>query len=249
MTSFLKLLVCYNVSMKLLLIGLPFRPSLMNPQSERDHNNKNDENSRRIKAIAAIPMAGIIVAAVLVSAPLFFMGSSSYPQAMAQLNNTTPSGVTGSTSSDGGDNVTTIGGGDVQFSTCDTTQRGGVFDEGVTVGGTSAFDDYDADSEGESGAATAGTTNATSTTTARGLGNQSTSDVRDYIEEACIALQVGDSQGALMFLDMALNALGGDGTQGNLTSTTSGIINGTTTGGDGRTTPGGSAITTSGGGI
>jgi hypothetical protein len=248
MTSFLELLVCYNVSMKLLLSGLPFRPSLMNPQSERDHNNKNDENSRRTKAIAAIPMAGIIVAAALVSAPLFFMGSS-YLQAMAQLNNTTPSGVTGSTSSDGGDNVTTIGGGDVQFSTCDTTQRGGVFDEGVTVGGTSAFDDYDADSEGESGAATAGTTNATSTTTAGGLGNQSTSDVRDYIEEACIALQVGDSQGALMFLDMALNALDGDGTQGNLTSTTSGITNGTTTGGDGRTTPGGSAITTSGGGI
>jgi hypothetical protein len=220
----------------------------MNPQSERDHNNKNDENSRRTNAIAAIPMAGIIVAAVLVSAPLFFMGSS-YQQTMAQINITTGSGVTGSTSSDGGDNLTTIGGGDVQFSTCATIQTGGAFDEGVTVGRTSAFDDYDAYSEGESGAATAGTTNATSIMTAGRLGNQSTSDVRDHIEEACIALQVGDSQGALMFLDMALNALGGNGPQGNVTSTTSGITNGTTTGGDGRTTPGGSAITTSGGGI
>jgi len=224
-------------------VAYRFGQSLMNSQSERDHNSKNDENSWRTKAIVAIPMAGIIVAAALVLAPLFFTGSS-YEQAMAQLNNTTPSGVTGSTSSDGGDNATTIGGGDVQFSACATTQTGGAFHEGVTVGGTSAFDEYDADAEGESGAATTGTTNATSTTTAGGLGNQSTLDLRDYIEEACIALQVGDSQGALMYLDMALNALGGDGTQGNVTSTPSGIPNGTTTGSDGGTTPGGSAITT-----
>ena len=189
-------------------------------------------------------MAWIIVAAALVLAPLSFTASS-YQQAMAQLNNTIPSGVTGSTSSDGGDNATTISGGDVQFSACATTQTGGAFHEGVTVGGTTALDEYDADAEAESGGATtAGTTNATSTTTAGGLGNQSTLDLRDYIEEACIALQVGDSQGALMYLDMALNALGGDGTQGNVTSTPSGIPNGTTTGSDGGTTPGGSAITT-----
>jgi len=221
----------------------------MNPQGKRDYNNKNDDsNSRRTKAIAtAIPMAGIIVAASLVSGPFFFIASSSSPQAMAQQNNTTaPSDVNSSNSADGGDSATTIGSSNVQSSACAETQTGGTFDEGVTVGGTSAADDYDADSDGEDSAATTGTTNATSITTAEPEGgDQSTAGLRDFIEEACIALQVGDRQGALMYLDMALNALGGDGTQGNITSTPSGITNGTTTTEvDGGTTLGGSAITT-----
>jgi hypothetical protein len=205
----------------------------MNPQSERDYDNNNDESiSRRAKAIAtAIPMAGIIVAAALVSGPFFFIGSS-YPQAMAQQNNTmTPSELNGSTSADGDNNSTTIGGrnSNVQSSACAEIQTGGTFDEGVTVGGTSAADDYDADSEGEDNADTTGTTDATSITTAEGGGNQPTADLRDFIEEACIALQVDDRQGALMYLDMALNALGGDSTQGGIINTPSGITNGTTT--------------------
>jgi hypothetical protein len=158
------------------------------------------------------------------SGPFFFIGSSSnYPQAIAQQNNTmTPSDVNGSTSAGGGNNATTIGGSNVQPSACAETQTGGTFDEGVTVGGTSAADDYDADSEGEDSAATTGTTNAASTTIPEvGGGNESTAGLRDFIEEACIALQVDDRQGALMYLDMALNALGGDGTQGNITSTPS----------------------------
>ena len=59
-------------------------------------------------------------------------------------------------------------------------------------------------------------------------GNQSTSEVRDHIQEACIALQVGDTQGALMFLDMALSALGDGGTQGggNMTNTPAGLTDG-----------------------
>ena len=206
----------------------------MNPQSKRNYNNKTDDNNnRRTKATAtAIPMAGIIVAAALMSGSFFFIGSSSsdYPQAMAQQNNTmTPSDVNGSTSAGGGNNATTIGGSNVQPSACAETQTGGTFDEGVTVGGTSAADDYDADSEGEDSAATTGTTNATSTTTPEvGRGNESTAGLRDFIEEACIALQVDDTQGALMYLDMALNGLGGDGTHANITSTPSGITNGTT---------------------
>jgi predicted hydrolase (HD superfamily) len=45
----------------------------MNSQSKRDYNNKTDDNNnRRTKAIAtAIPMAGIIVAAALMSGPFF----------------------------------------------------------------------------------------------------------------------------------------------------------------------------------
>ena len=43
-------------------------------------------------------------------------------------------------------------------------QTGGTFDEGVTVGGSSAFDDYDPDSEGNGSVTTTttGTTNASS---------------------------------------------------------------------------------------
>jgi hypothetical protein len=135
------------------------------------------------------------------------------------------------------------GSGDVQ-SVCTPTQTRGTFDEGVSVGGTSAFDDYDADVDDED--STAADTNITSTTIAGGSTNQSTSDLRDYIQEACIALQVGDTQGALMQLDLALNALGG-GTLGNMTSTSSGTTGGTSTGGG--TTTGGSANTTSDSGM
>lgn len=134
------------------------------------------------------------------------------------------------------------GSGDVQ-SACAPTQTGGTFDDGVSVGGTSAFDDYDADIEGGDSIVTTTRTNATSATTAGGGGNQSTSDVRDYIQVACIALQVGDTQGALIQLNLALNALGA-GTQGNMTSTPAGITDGTTAGGGGGTTTGGSANTT-----
>ncbi len=205
----------------------------MDVESERHHNNRNEDNNNiRTKAIsAAIPIAVVVVATALVLGSLFFV-SSSYPQAMAQQNNTMPLGGTDSTSIVG-ENATTIVG-DVQSSVCAETQTGGTFDEGITGGGTSALDDEDAGSEGDNSAATIGTTNATGTTIAGiGGGNQSTLEVRDYIEEACIALQVGDSQGALMYLDLAMNVLGGNGTQGNITSTPSGITNGTRTTGVG----------------
>src|SRR5215203_6020547 len=89
--------------------------------------------------------------------------------------------------------------------------------------------------------------NATSTmggnaTTAGGGGgaNQSTSDVRMNIEQARMALQNNDTQGARMYLDMALSALGG-GTQSNMTNatTTGGTTNATTGGATGGATDGG----------
>lgn len=67
---------------------------------------------------------------------------------------------------------------------------------------------------------------------AEGGGNQSTSQVGDYIEEACLALQVGDSEGALMQLNLALSELGG-ATQGTVTNTTSVLTGGITSGGGG----------------
>jgi hypothetical protein len=50
------------------------------------------------------------------------------------------------------------------------------------------------------------------------------------IEEACMALQNNDTQGAMMQLNLALIELGG-GTQGNVTSTTGGGANTTSGGG------------------
>jgi hypothetical protein len=98
--------------------------------------------------------------------------------------------------------------------------------------------------------------NATTTTTGGGA-NQSTSDVRMNIEQARMALQNNDTQGAMMYLDMALSALGGGGagTQdnmtGNMTSTStssSGTTNATSSGSTmGATTEGGAATSGSGG--
>jgi len=62
--------------------------------------------------------------------------------------------------------------------------------------------------------------NATNATGAAG-GNQS--ELRTNLEQARMALQNNDTQGAMMYLDMALSALGGGGaggTQGNTTSNT-----------------------------
>jgi hypothetical protein len=98
------------------------------------------------------------------------------------------------------------GAGDAEPTTCAPIQTvGGGQNATTTTGGGSATTDMN-----------------TTSTTAEGGGNQSTSSiVRDFIEEACIALQVGDTQGALMQLNSALGELGG-GTQGNSTNTTSG---------------------------
>jgi len=38
--------------------------------------------------------------------------------------------------------------------------------------------------------------------------DQSTLEITDHIREACIALQIGDSEGALFFLNLALSGLG-----------------------------------------
>jgi hypothetical protein len=98
------------------------------------------------------------------------------------------------------------GAGDAEPTACAPIQTGGGGQNATTTtGGGSATTDMN-----------------TTSTTAEGGGNQSTSSiVRDFIEEACIALQVGDTQGALMQLNSALVELGG-GTQGDSTNTTSG---------------------------
>jgi hypothetical protein len=63
-------------------------------------------------------------------------------------------------------------------------------------------------------------TTGNATSTARGGGGSlSTSEIRDYIEEACIALQIDDIEGALALLNLALDELGDDGGGTQATST------------------------------
>src|SRR5215211_7672714 len=154
------------------------------------HSGTNDNNIRRTKATAAIPMAGAIVTAALLLSGLSLI--TSYQPVMAQQNMTAGGNATSTT----GGNATTAGGG--------------------------------------------------------GGANQSTSDVRMNIEQARMALQNNDTQGARMYLDMALSALGG-GTQSNMTNatTTGGTTNATTggaTGGGGPLEGGGGATDGGGGG-
>jgi hypothetical protein len=58
--------------------------------------------------------------------------------------------------------------------------------------------------------------NATST----GAGGGSQSEVMFHLGEVRKALENNDVQGAMMHLDVAMNLLGGGGTQGNMTSST-----------------------------
>lgn len=72
---------------------------------------------------------------------------------------------------------------------------------------------------------TGGGGNATST----GAGGGSQSEVMMHLQEVRKALQNNDVQGAMMHLDLAMNLLGGGGTQGNMTSsTTTGSTSGST---------------------
>jgi hypothetical protein len=162
---------------------------IMNP-----HNGVDDNKNTRTKAIAAaaIPMAGIMVAAALLSG-LSLLPTYTQP-ALAQQN-MTATNATGTTT--GG------GGGETAQSACTPTQ--------TTGGGGGQNATTNATTTGGGGA-----TNASGTTDEQ-QGTQSTSEVRLHIEEACMAAQSGDMQGVLMHLNLALNALGS-----NMTTTTGG---------------------------
>ena len=87
---------------------------------------------------------------------------------------------------------------------------------GVTEGGATISDNTDNTTDITGSAAQGGN----ATTLAGGVGGNQ-SEVRMHIEEARIALQNNDTQGALMQLDLALSTLGGaGGTQGNMTTGT-----------------------------
>jgi hypothetical protein len=167
-----------------LLSAIWFTQGLMIPHSGIDDNNKKD----RTKAIAAaIPIAGIIVAAALLSGLSLV---NSYQPAIAQQNMT--AGGNATTTS-----PTTGGGGNATGSACAPTQTaGGAGGQNATTTVTNAT-------------TTGGGTNAT--TTAGGGNQTTTASPVQLIEQACIAAQNNDTQGVLMNLNLALNALGAGG--------------------------------------
>jgi len=149
---------------------MPF--TLMNTYSERNFDNSKG------KTIAAITIAGIIVATGLLSA-LYLVGSYQQPviaQEQQQQQQNTTGGLETSTGNQASSVTTT--------NDTNTTTTAGI-------------------AEGENA------TNATTTAAgAEGVplgGNQS--EIRVQLEEAVMALQNNDTEGARMHLDLALNAL------------------------------------------
>ncbi|HEX2170134.1 MAG TPA: hypothetical protein VHF65_07535 [Nitrososphaera sp.] len=107
-------------------------------------------------------------------------------------------------------------GGGAESSPCTPAQTGGAGVQNSTANATTTA--TATTTIGGSG----GTTNNNNTTMLGADGtNPSTSQIRDHIEQACIALEVGDTEGALRQLDFALGELGGgsDNIQGNDTAT------------------------------
>lgn len=100
------------------------------------------------------------------------------------------------------------------------------------VGGNQTTTSENGTATTQGGATSAGPMNATGATAAGGAGSQSVSSTIQLIEQACMALQAGDTQGAMMQLNSALDQLrsmsgmqgGGEGTttQGGATNTTIG---------------------------
>lgn len=162
----------------------------------------NDED--KAKAISALPKAGILVVLGLLSGLALLLGSS-YDLASAQQNTIQESGNPTGTSS------TTDHGIDAQVSACIPTQTG----------------------SGGGGASSNGTNTTTNSTGSPAVENESTtSEARMHIVKACMAIQDGDTQGALMHLNLALNALADSEMQSNVTTTASAAGGNTITGGE-----------------
>jgi hypothetical protein len=203
---------------------MQFRPSLMNPHG-RIANNNNKKNNTRSKtiAVAAIAMAGIIFAAALVSVGLSLFSTYTQPAIAQQQNSTGTSGIPARVES----------GASPESSPCVPTRTGGEI--------TASRSDN---------ATTIGTTNATGNNATAGEAQSQlpTLSVIGRIEQACKAIQAGNTEDALYQLESAIRELRGD-MQGNAT-TTSGNPTETTenTTAGGETTTGGGTVGSGGAG-
>jgi hypothetical protein len=185
------------------------------PNSSSNYGDDGREE-RRKASFALVGTSTYILALTLLAGGGFaVIISTATPMTVAnaqELDNTT---------------ITTTGqpGGGPEPSVCTPTQTGGGGGQNATTNATTA--------------ATMSSGDANATTSAGGgVVSPSTSEVRDHIEQACIALEVGDIEGALMQLNLALGELASDGssTQGNNTDTSSEITGGTATAGGGEGT-------------
>ena len=104
-------------------------------------------------------------------------------------------------------------GGGVESSPCTPAQTGGAGVQNSTANAATTT----TTTIGGSGSMT---NNNNTTMLGADEANPSTSQIRDHIEQACIALEVGDTEGALRQLNFALGEVGGgsDDIQGNNTA-------------------------------
>ena len=189
----------------------------MSNSNNNNNNNNDDEREERRKASFALAHTSsiyILALSLLAAGGFAVIISTVTPMTAAIAQELDTTGQPG---------------GGLEYSACTPTQIGG------DGGGGSQNTTSNATTIGGGGGdanATAG--NATTTTAGGGIGvSTSTSEVIDFIEQACIALEVGDIEGALIQLNLALDELrgGGDGAQGNTTDTQSEITDGTATSG------------------
>jgi hypothetical protein len=188
--------------------------------SNSSNNNNNNDNERKERRKASFALAHtsstyILALSLLAAGGFAVVISTVTPMTAAIAQELDTTGQPG---------------GGLEYSACTPTQIGGV------GGGGSQNTTSNATTMGGGGGGDANATagNTTTTTAGGGIGvSTSTSEVIDFIEQACIALEVGDTEGALIQLNLALDELrGGDsGTQGNTTDTQSEITGGTATSG------------------
>jgi len=172
-----------------------------------------NNNKRSIPAALALTLLSVSMASLMtISIP-----HNTSAQELPESNETQQGGeeVPGTSQPDTGIaslDDTTAGqpGGGAESSPCTPAQTGGAGVQNSTANVTTTI--------GGSGSMT---NNNNTTMLGADEANPSTSQLRDHIEQACIALEVGDTEGALMQLNFALGELGGgsDNIQGNDTAT------------------------------
>jgi hypothetical protein len=174
-----------------------------------------NNNKRSIPAALALTLISVSMASLMtISIP-----HNTSAQELPEGSETQQSGeqVPGTSQPDTGiaslDNTTAEQpGGGAESSPCTPAQTGGAGVQNSTASATTI---------GGSGNMTNNNNNNNTPMLGADEANPSTSQVRDHIEQACIALEVGDTEGALRQLNLALGELGGvsDDIQGNNTAT------------------------------
>ncbi len=154
-----------------------------------NRTNVNDDNkSRRIKMITS----AIPITGIIIFSAWLLSGLISLVDTSYYQIAAAQQNITEGNNATTTDATTPGGNGSLSSSACASTQ--------TTAGGGNT------------------TTGINATTTREGANHSTISELRMQIQQACVAAQNNDTQGVLMNLTLALNALvGGDSTQGNVT--------------------------------